>query len=386
MTQRAAESTGGAGAPRPLKVFVSYRREDVPDATYRLVEGLEARFGVGNVFVDVDHISPGRPFAEVISASVAKSDVFLAIIGDRWLGERREGGAPRIKTSGDFVRLEVEAALESGVPVVPVLIEDAPVPQREDLPKSMARLPGLQAFKIARSHWRYDVERLEGAIVQIAGTHVPAPTPPRQSGPGPAEEAHQPRPRTRLLAAAVAVAVAVAAIVVLASKGPSRTQASVPLHATPPSTGTGTTALATPGHTGTGTTAVDPARTNPAHAVTPPAAHALGPEQIVSRYWQEIDAHRFAAAYAYLDPEYRQEESKSTFVGKHEAEGIKEATFRGESASDSGSSARVNVVSLRTSDDAKGCREWNGYYGMRSVEGRWLIHEAQIKAFRRCQG
>jgi hypothetical protein len=170
----------------------------------------------------------------------------------------------------------------------------------------------------------------------------------------------------------VTLAVALAAIVVVASSGPGSRHTSVP-------------STATPALTSTGTTSVD-SETSPVHADTLPATRPPGPGQVVSRYWREIDAHRFGAAYAYLDPEDRQGESESTFVEKHEAEGIKEARFHGASASDDGSSATVNVVSLRTNDKAKGCREWKGHYAMRSVEGHWLIHEAEIRVFRHCRG
>jgi hypothetical protein len=59
------------------RVFVSYRRADTPHVAGRLFDRLEARFGTGNVFMDVDSIEPGLDFAEAIGAC----DVLLALIG-----------------------------------------------------------------------------------------------------------------------------------------------------------------------------------------------------------------------------------------------------------------------------------------------------------------
>jgi hypothetical protein len=50
-----------------LRVFVSYRRDDVPDATDRLTEDLRERFGRENVFIDIDSIEIGADFADVIA-------------------------------------------------------------------------------------------------------------------------------------------------------------------------------------------------------------------------------------------------------------------------------------------------------------------------------
>ena len=40
----------------------------------------------------------------------------------------------------DFVRIEIESALERNLPVVPILIDRAPMPGEADLPPSLAGL------------------------------------------------------------------------------------------------------------------------------------------------------------------------------------------------------------------------------------------------------
>jgi hypothetical protein len=176
-------------------VFVSYRRDDVPDATYRLVDALISRFGKDDVFIDVDTIELGAPFADVIDDWVARCDVLLAIIGERWLDAKDENGARRLESPGDFVRLEIEAALLRDIRVVPVLIHNAPVPREADLPDSMAQLPGRNAIQITRTHWDLDVAKLMAAIERIAGERAAAASKMSGDPPLPAgERAHQSQP------------------------------------------------------------------------------------------------------------------------------------------------------------------------------------------------
>jgi hypothetical protein len=65
----------------PGRVFISYRRDDASAAAGRLYDRLEAGFGADNVFMDVDAISPGVDFAEIIEAAVSSCDALLAVTG-----------------------------------------------------------------------------------------------------------------------------------------------------------------------------------------------------------------------------------------------------------------------------------------------------------------
>ena len=96
---RGAESIDAGGSRTVPTVFVSYRRDDVPDATDRLAESLVQRLGREHVFVDVDSIDIGAPFAQVIDAWISRSDVLLAVIGRGWLSATDDEGAPRLERS-----------------------------------------------------------------------------------------------------------------------------------------------------------------------------------------------------------------------------------------------------------------------------------------------
>ena len=103
--------------------------------------------------------------------------------------------------AGDYVRLEIETALaRPDVVVVPVLVEDAPMPTAAQLPRDLHELTRLNACRLGDSNWDYDLQRLGDALAPILGTAqdagAPEPDPSRPSPP-----AGPPRGRGTLLAA-----------------------------------------------------------------------------------------------------------------------------------------------------------------------------------------
>src|SRR5574337_1156833 len=106
-------------------VFISYRREDSGGYAGRIYDRLTSRLGRENVFFDVDTIPPGRDFVEVLSERVAKCDALLAVIGKHWVVSADSNNRRRLDDPNDFVRIEIEAALNRNVPVIPVLVDGA---------------------------------------------------------------------------------------------------------------------------------------------------------------------------------------------------------------------------------------------------------------------
>jgi hypothetical protein len=98
------------------------------------------QFGKEHVFKDVDSIPLGSDFRQILTERVAASDVFLTVIGDAWLSIIGKNGIRRIDDPGDFVRIEIEAALSCKIPVIPVLVGSSSVPQAEQLPRSLREL------------------------------------------------------------------------------------------------------------------------------------------------------------------------------------------------------------------------------------------------------
>ncbi|HEY4278964.1 MAG TPA: toll/interleukin-1 receptor domain-containing protein [Conexibacter sp.] len=150
-------------------IFVSYRRADAPDVAGRLVDGLVARFGRNQVFVDVDSIEGGADFEKRIDRALGTCHAFLAVIGRRWITIEDEDGRRRLDNPEDWVRSELVRALEApDVEVLPVLINGAKMPGTDRLPAPLRPLVKQQAIELTSKHWRADVERLherlEGSV------------------------------------------------------------------------------------------------------------------------------------------------------------------------------------------------------------------------------
>jgi hypothetical protein len=162
----------------PFRIFLNYRREDTEDAAGRLYDLLAEEFQEDNVFMDVDKIPEGVPFADYISEAVARADVFVAVIGRGWLEARDKNGRLRLDDESDFVRLEIEAALDRGITVIPAFVQSAKPPTASDLPKSLERLAGIQGRTLSADRWAYDSGRLVERLKEIQSERTPPPTTP----------------------------------------------------------------------------------------------------------------------------------------------------------------------------------------------------------------
>ena len=72
-----------------MRIFVNYRRDDSRGMAGRLHDRLAQAFGRKNIFMDVDNTPPGVDFVSYLNNQVAACEVFLAVIGPNWLGEKR---------------------------------------------------------------------------------------------------------------------------------------------------------------------------------------------------------------------------------------------------------------------------------------------------------
>jgi glycerophosphoryl diester phosphodiesterase len=131
------------------RVFISYRRQETAWPARQLYDVLVAELGPDRVFKDVDDIEPGDDFVERIQSAVGSCQVLLALIGPQWLTVTDANGVRRLDDPEDFVRLEVETALNrDDVRVIPILVDDAKMPRPQELPKGLAALTRRQAVEI----------------------------------------------------------------------------------------------------------------------------------------------------------------------------------------------------------------------------------------------
>jgi TIR domain len=156
------------------RIFISYRREDAAYPAGWLFDRLAERFGDDHIFKDVDSIELGDDFVEVIGEAVGASDVLLALIGDRWLTLADERGNRRLDDPSDFVRIEIEAALQRKVRVIPILVEGAAMPREDQLPPSLTPLARRQALELSPARFSSDTHRLLKVIEKTLADAAPA--------------------------------------------------------------------------------------------------------------------------------------------------------------------------------------------------------------------
>lgn len=137
------------------RIFISYRRSDTRAIAGRLHDRLEMAFGDENIFKDVDDITPGADFRDVLRAALSECDVLLVLIGKNWT----QG---RLFDENDFVRFEVATALRrDDMTVIPVLLDGAQMPTPDELPDDMRSLAYRNAVVVRHDpDFRRDVDRL----------------------------------------------------------------------------------------------------------------------------------------------------------------------------------------------------------------------------------
>jgi hypothetical protein len=150
-------------SPERARIFISYRRRETAGHAGRLYDKLSEHFGADRVFMDLT-MEPGVDFAETITKAVGECGALVALIGDEWLTVTDASGRRRIDDPADIHRLEIEAALDRGVLLIPALVQDAEMPTADDLPDPLDPLVRLQAVELSDQRWDYDVGRLVNVL------------------------------------------------------------------------------------------------------------------------------------------------------------------------------------------------------------------------------
>jgi hypothetical protein len=157
----------------PGKIFISYRRDDSAGHAGRVHDRLAREFGRDLLFMDVDAVALGVDFVEVLGVEVGKCNVLLAAIGPNWLDARDENGNRRLDNEHDFVRIEIAAALQRGIPVIPVLLEGTRVPKAEQLPDDLKVLARRNGLDVRHASFHSDMDRLVRGLRGPDTPHVP---------------------------------------------------------------------------------------------------------------------------------------------------------------------------------------------------------------------
>ena len=145
-------------------IFLSYRRKDQPGYVARLADDLNGAFGDG-VFRDVESVLAGENWQQVLRRKVSQAKVVIVVIGDQWestLVTRRAASEP------DYVHLELTTANDLGLPVIPVLLGGADMPDKKVL-EDLAWLADIQLHQLSdtQERWTFDVDKLSNQIERI---------------------------------------------------------------------------------------------------------------------------------------------------------------------------------------------------------------------------
>ena len=154
------------------EIFISYRRNDSLGYAGRIADDLRTLFGQEHIFRDYESLGVGVPFKQEILDVIGSSSVVLVLIGSTWLETDPDTGNTRLDNISDFVRLEVEHALQCGITVIPILVGGAKMPESAIFPKKMQRLADFNAHELIEKHWDDDVLFLAKKLEQITGLDI----------------------------------------------------------------------------------------------------------------------------------------------------------------------------------------------------------------------
>lgn len=154
------------------RISISYRRDDSETITNRIFDRLQKHYGRDRVFLDTDSLPYGADFRDHITSTLGQSDMVLAIIGPKWLGRR--GGRSRLDEKNDPVRIEIETCLGRRIPVVPVLVHGAKMPEPDQLPETLKDFHFRHAIYIDHARdFDIHIKRLLEAVDRVLRANAP---------------------------------------------------------------------------------------------------------------------------------------------------------------------------------------------------------------------
>jgi hypothetical protein len=163
-------------------IAISYRRSDSSAISGRIYDRLSDHYGESAVFMDIDDIPFGIDFRSHINETLQRSDVLVAVIGTQWLGTNADGSS-RMLDRTDPVRAEIETALERKLPILPVLVDGAKMPDSSRLPSEFGNFAYLNAAEVVTGRdFRNHMDRLIGAIDRVTAGNAATATPLLISG------------------------------------------------------------------------------------------------------------------------------------------------------------------------------------------------------------
>lgn len=130
-----------------MRIFISYRRRDTLPIVGRIYDHLINKFGESNVFMDFDSIKAGTDFRVVLSEKIEDADIMLAIIGGNWLQQSTPANKDN-EGMNDYVRIELETAINKDIKIIPVLVDGASMPTPDQMGTTLEKISYLHATNL----------------------------------------------------------------------------------------------------------------------------------------------------------------------------------------------------------------------------------------------
>ncbi|GIF21619.1 hypothetical protein Ate02nite_43490 [Paractinoplanes tereljensis] len=134
-----------------------------------MFQHLTDTFGADRVFLDIS-LPGGSEWPSRLRDEVTAAPVVLVLIGPEWLKSTDEWSRRRIDSETDWVRQEMQLALdEPGKLVIPVLLGGADLPPKAALPDAVSGIADRQSRTLSHAGWRWQVDAVTHDVERHTG-------------------------------------------------------------------------------------------------------------------------------------------------------------------------------------------------------------------------
>ncbi|MFJ8489368.1 hypothetical protein ACIRBZ_13525 [Streptomyces sp. NPDC094038] len=145
-------------------LFTNFRRADTGSVGPHIDTKLQSEFGPQAAFRDQRSLPKALDYREHLERALRKCDLLLVVVGARWASVSDAQGRRLIDRPDDWVRREIALAGGYKLPVLPVLVDDAQLPDEDELPTDIRYLVHRQAVYFRPHQEHIDFPPLLAAI------------------------------------------------------------------------------------------------------------------------------------------------------------------------------------------------------------------------------
>jgi hypothetical protein len=136
-------------------IFISYRKQGADRGhALHLAEDLRAAFGHDSVFLDEQTYTLGK-ISTFLDHELFDARAIIVVVGQVWVDRCED-----LKNAGDWVRQEIETGLQRNSLLVPLLVDDAHLPSKSELPAALGGLYDYRPISVYARHWKENVDAL----------------------------------------------------------------------------------------------------------------------------------------------------------------------------------------------------------------------------------